>query len=116
MTERLKIERLLQGLYDARINGDLEAVCGSFSPDAVLRFSGASHANPTLAAAVGIGEFRPLLSLMIKTFKLRNWALLSMLVDGEKAAVHWRVDIHSRITGVTTPTELIDLGGVAEGP
>lgn len=115
MTERLKIERLLHGLYDARVSGDLGALCRAFSSDAVLRFSGAGQAGPTLVAAIGIGEFRPLLSLMIKSFELREWTLLSMIVDNEKAAVHWRARIHSRITGVTTPTELVDLVDVRDG-
>lgn len=115
MTERVKIERLLHGLYDARVNGDLGALCRSFSSDAVLRFSGAGQAGPTLVAAIGIGEFRPLLSLMIKSFKLREWTLLSMIVDNDKAAVHWRARIHSLITGVTTPTELVDLVAVRDG-
>jgi hypothetical protein len=32
-----------------------------------------------------------------------------MLIDGAQASVHWRADIHSKITGVVVPTELVDL-------
>jgi len=32
-----------------------------------------------------------------------------------RAAAHWRVDIHSKITGVVVPTELVDLIDVRGG-
>ncbi len=41
--------------------------------------------------------------------------MLSVVVDGNRAAVHWRVDIHSKITGVVVPTELVDLVEVSDG-
>lgn len=47
--------------------------------------------------------------LLVKTFRLTRFELCSQMIDGEHAAVHWRVDIHSRITGAILPTELVDL-------
>jgi hypothetical protein len=44
-----------------------------------------------------------------QTFRLTHFELCSQVIDGEHAEVHWRVDIHSRITGVIVPTELVDL-------
>jgi hypothetical protein len=46
---------------------------------------------------------------MVKTFKLGNHQILSMTIDGARAAVHWRADILSKITGTTAPTEMVDL-------
>ncbi len=114
MGERPQIERLLFGLYDARVGGDLDAVCLSFLPEAVFRFSGAGSTSPTLVTAVGIDEFRPLLSTLIKTFKLSEQTILTMIVDGGKVAVHWRAKIHSRITGVAKLTEFVDLVDVRD--
>ena len=54
-------------------------------------------------------KYRPLLEVMIRTFKLRNRETLSVLIDGTKAAVHWRADVYSRITGTTVATELVDV-------
>ena len=65
--------------------------------------------------AVGIAEFRPLLAIMIKSFKLSEQTILSMLIDGNKAAVHWRAKIYSRITGTTVLTELVDVVEVRDG-
>jgi hypothetical protein len=55
-----------------------------------------------------------LLALLIKTFSLIDLMVRSMTIDGAIAAVHWRANVHSRITGATVPTELIDIVEVRE--
>jgi ketosteroid isomerase-like protein len=116
MTERVEIERLLLELYAARVRGDLAAVCATFTNDANFQVAGASsNASPIAMKALGINEFRPLLAIMIKSFKLSEQTILAMLIDGEKAAVHWRAKIHSRITGTTVLTELVDVVEVRDG-
>jgi len=116
MTERVEIERLLLELYAARVRGDLAAVCATFTNDASFQVAGASStASPIAMKAVGVAEFRPLLAIMIKSFKLSEQSILSMLIDGAKAAVHWRAKVHSRITGTTVMTELIDVVEVKDG-
>jgi len=45
--------------------------------------------------------------VMIKTFKLRDQVILEVLIDGMKAAVHWRAGVYSRITGTMVLTELV---------
>ncbi len=115
MTDRLEIERLLRSLYAARVRGDLDAVCATFAHGAKFEIAGASHNSPIAVIAVGVAEFRPWLALMIKTFKLTDHTILSLLVDGMNAAVHWRARIHSKITGTTVFTELVDLVQVENG-
>ena len=117
MTERVEIERLLLALYAARVRGDLAAVCATFTNDASFQVAGASsNATPIAMKAVGVSEFRPLLAIMIKSFKLSEQSILAMpLIDGARAAVHWRAKIHSRITGTSVLTELIDVVEVREG-
>ena len=116
MIERVEIERLLLELYAARVRGDLAAVCATFTNDANFQVAGASsNASPIAMKAVGVSEFRPLLAIMIKSFKLTEQTILTMLIDGTKAAVHWRAKVHSRITGTTVLTELVDLVEVKNG-
>ncbi len=109
MMDRLKIDRLLRDLYAARVRGDLDAVCRSFLNDARFEIAGASHASPIAVTSVGVDKFRPLLALMIRTFKISDQSILSIIIEGLKAAVHWRATIHSRVTGTTIETELVDL-------
>src|SRR5690242_13500911 len=115
MTDRIATEQLLHNLYAARLHGDLDGVCGTFTPDAVFRIAGASYAGPMTMTAHGVGQIRPLLSMLIKTFPQSNQKVLSIVIDGKKAAVHWRVKIFSRVTGTTVPTELIDMLETRDG-
>ena len=115
MTDRLVIDRLLRELYAARAHGDLDGVCRTFSHDAKFQLAGASHASPIAITAVGIDEIRSWLALMLKTFQIYDQTILSLLIDGANAAVHWRARIHSRITGVAVVTELVDLVQIRDG-
>jgi ketosteroid isomerase-like protein len=115
MTDRLVTERLLHRLYAARVQGDLPGLIATFSKDAAFRFAGASNPVPVSISATGVDQFKPLLSILIKTFKINEHSIESMLIDGEKAAVHWRADIFSRITGIMVPTELVDIIEVRGG-
>jgi ketosteroid isomerase-like protein len=115
LTDRNAIENLLHSLYAARVRGDLRAVVDLFDPGAKFEMAGASNTSPIMVIALGVDEFRPWLTIMIKTFKLTDHAILSMLIDGDRAAVHWRARIHSKITGATVLTELVDLIHIGNG-
>jgi ketosteroid isomerase-like protein len=115
MTDRLGIEQLLRELYAARTDGHLDRVCALFAADAAFRIAGASDGKPIALTARGSAEIRTWLAVMLKTFRLTHYRLLSMIIDGDRAAVHWQVDIHSKISGVVVATELVDLVEVSGG-
>ena len=105
---------MLRDLYAARVSGDVDGVYDKFSPDARFQIAGASS-TPVAVTANGASEYRPLLAIMIKTFKLSDQEILSLLIDGAKAAVHWRAKIFSRLTGTTVQTELVDMIEIRNG-
>lgn len=111
MTDRIEIDHVLRELYAARVRGDLDGICGTFSHDAKFRIAGTSHGSPIAITAVGANEIPQWLSLMIKSFQLTDHTIQSIIIDGAKAAVHWK----ARITGATVLTELVDLVRVREG-
>jgi ketosteroid isomerase-like protein len=115
MTDRLQIEKLVRELHTARLEGDLERLCALYDDQARLRIAGSTDGKPIAIAAIGMAEIRPWLSILVKTFRLTQYTLLSLSVDVPRAAAHWRVDIHSKITGVVVPTELVDLIDVRGG-
>ncbi|MBV9829445.1 MAG: nuclear transport factor 2 family protein [Alphaproteobacteria bacterium] len=115
MTDRSDIEGLLRGLYAARGRGDLNAVCACFTDDAVFQIAGASNASPIAIKANGVAEFRPWLTLMLKTFSLAEINILRLIIDGDNAAGHWQARIHSRVTGAQVLTELVDIVRVRDG-
>jgi len=115
MTERRQVEEVLRALHAARMEGNLERLCALFAPEARMRIQGTSDGKPIAVGASGMGQIRPWLAILVKTFRLSEYKLLSLTIEGERAAAHWRVDIHSKITGALVPTELVDLIEVHEG-
>jgi ketosteroid isomerase-like protein len=113
--DRTGIEQLLQALYAARTGGQLERLCGLFAPDAHFKISGSSDGKAIAIAAKGAAEIRSWLGVMLKTFRITRHDILATVVDGSRASVHWRADIHSRITGITVVTELMDFVEVGDG-
>ena len=115
MTDRLQVEQLVRELHAARLEGNFERLCALYADEARLRIAGSTDGKPIAIAATGIEEIRPWLSILVKTFRLSEYTILSLAVDVPRAAAHWRVDIHSKITGVMVPTELVDLIDVRDG-
>jgi ketosteroid isomerase-like protein len=115
MTDRAQVEHLIKELHAARLQGDLERLCKVFAADARLRIAGSSDGKPIAIDASRIARIRPWLSILVKTFRLSRYELLSLTVEGQSAAAHWRVDIESKITGISIPTELVDLIEVRNG-
>lgn len=109
MMSRSEIEQLLRALYAARIAGRLDELCGLFAEHAAFKIGGASDGKPIAVAAKGAAEIRTWLAMFVKTFKISQHEILSMVIDGDRAAVHWRANIHSKITGTMVPTELVDI-------
>ena len=115
MTERSQVERLVKELHAARVAGDLERLCRVYAPDARLRIAGSSDGKPIAIDASRISSIRSWLSILVKTFRLSRYELLSLTIEGASAAAHWRVDIESKITGISIPTELVDLIEIRSG-
>ncbi len=109
MAERVVAERIIQDLHAARVAGDLAAMCRLFSEQGHFRIAGASADKPIAISADDLAAFRPWLAMLVKAFRVTNYELLSLVVEWPRATAHWRADIYSKITGVTVPTELVDL-------
>ncbi|HJS89934.1 MAG TPA: nuclear transport factor 2 family protein [Steroidobacteraceae bacterium] len=112
---RAEFEKLLSKLYAARAAGELEPLCALFAADALFKISGSSDGKPIALSARGTEEVRSWLSVLVKTFRITRHEIVSMVIDGQRAAVHWRASIHSRITGASVPTELVDLVETRDG-
>jgi ketosteroid isomerase-like protein len=109
VSERAVAERLIQQLHAARVGGDLAALCRLFAEDGRFEIAGASADKPVAIRAEGLAAFRPWLAMLLKVFRLSDYMLLSLIVEGPRAAAHWRANIYSKVTGITVPTELVDL-------
>lgn len=115
MTERAAAERMVHDLHGARIAGDLAAMCRLFADHGRFEIAGASADKPIAIRAQSLEELRPWLAMMTKVFRLTDYHLISLVVEGPRLSAHWRVNIFSKVTGVTVPTELVDLLELGDG-
>jgi ketosteroid isomerase-like protein len=115
MSERAVAERLVKGLHEARVRGDLAAMCGLFSDRGTFTIAGASADKPIGIREETLTAFKPWLSMMVKVFRLSEYELLSLVIEWPKATAHWRVKINSKVTGITVATELVDLIEIRDG-
>src|SRR5258708_5566842 len=114
MTSRDDIELTLRATYAARQRGDLDAIAGIFAPHARFQMAG-SNASPVATLVEGAEQYRPLLAGMIKTFEILDHKIVTMLIEGSKAAVQWHARMRSSVTGETVETDLFDLIEIEDG-
>ena len=108
MTDRATIEKTLRDAYAARCRGDMDAICCIFADNMHYEMSGARDASPVAARVDDAPGFRQMLSQQIKIFEMSDPEILSMVIEGDKAAVRWRAKVRSTVTGQTVTTELFD--------
>jgi ketosteroid isomerase-like protein len=109
VSERIVAQRAIQQLHAARLGGDLAGMCRVFADAGRFEILGASADKSIAIRANNLAEFRPWLSMLVKVFRLSNYQLLSLTIELPRVVAHWRVDIFSKVTGATVPTELVDV-------
>ncbi len=109
MADKALAQRSIETLHAARVAGDLAGMLSVFSADGQYEMLGASADKSIAIRAGNLAEFRPWLAMMVKVFRLSNYQLLSLTAESPRIVAHWRVDIYSKVTGVTVPTELVDV-------
>ncbi len=106
---------MVRDLHSARIAADLAGMCALFADHGRFEIAGASADKPIAIRAENLADFRPWLAMMTKVFRLTDYHLISLLVDGPRLSAHWRANIFSKVTGVTVLTELVDLMELHDG-
>ncbi len=89
-------------------------MCALFADTGRFQILGASADKPISIQADDLKGFKPWLAMMVKVFKINNYAVLATVVEWPRATVHWRADIYSKVTGATVHTELVDILEVSE--
>ena len=113
--DRASIQAVLEALYTARSDGDLDQLTGLFAEDGHFRISGSGDGKPIAIMANGAGAIHGWLTVLLKSFSISRREMLVTVIEGPQAAVHWRATIHSRITGAQVVTELMDHVEVSAG-
>jgi ketosteroid isomerase-like protein len=109
MGDRASIEKIVKDAYTARNAKNLDAIMSMFTPNATFRLAGSPAAFPGAVRAQGETELRASIGALIRAFDFLEQQMLASVIEGNKAAFHWRVRLRHNPTGEIHETELFDL-------
>ena len=115
MNDRAAIEAMLRDAYAARVRGDVDATVRHFADDAVFTLAGAKEASPVAMRCTDCEALRGALGGLVGAFEFKDHQIVSLIVEGQKAAVHARVRVRATATGEEVTTEMVDLVTVRDG-
>lgn len=115
MIERVAIEALLRDAYAARVQGDLDKVMSYFHPECRFRLVGPADVAPACHPQCGCDAVREHMAGLINTFAFSKFETLGLIVEGERAAHHWRADVTFVPTGKTENFEALDMVTFEDG-
>src|SRR5271167_4193945 len=99
MTSRSRIEAAVRSLWEARLRGDLEGTLKDAAENIVFGLNARGTGQESLSErARGKAAIRPILEQLFETWRFDDWKQISLLIDGEKALLHWT----ARVTCVPT--------------
>jgi len=109
MTDRARIEEIINNAYDARHAGNVDAIMACFRPDATFELCGSAATFPAASRVQGEAGLRGTFAALIGEFDFLERTLLMSVIEDNKAAMHWRVRLRHVRSGETHETELFDL-------
>ena len=115
MADKTEVERIVRSAYAARVAGDVDGVMRHFADQAQFSLAGSEAASPIPISATGIAAVREVMRRLVESFRFHEATVLHLLVDGDMAAVHWRLRVSAVGRGEEVETEILDLVRVSGG-
>ena len=115
VTDRETVKTLIERAYESRRMGDIEAIMAFFHPESTFTLAGSNQHSAAAGRAQGHGALRTTLAGLIETFEFIERDIISLVIDGEKAAVHCRVKLRFIPKDRTVTTDLLDLWTFRDG-
>lgn len=115
MNTREEIEALVRSAYAARMAGDVDDLMTHFSDGAVFSLAGSAATSPVPMVAGGKAAIRETLRRLVDGFEFKEMRVVSILVDGPQAAVHWHARVRATGSGYEAETDILDLVRVENG-
>ena len=110
MTSRGQIEDMIRALWAARLRGDLEGTLKDVAEDGAFSLNARGVGEKSMSEpARGKAAIRPVLRLLIESWRFEDWKQVSLLVDGEKALLHWTAHVVCVPTGKSENFDVFDL-------
>jgi|GEM_PF-619127 len=116
MTDSETIRKIVRSTYEARTQGDLTGTMAAFANDIVFEFYGEGTRLPNVASETrGKPAVGKILRELIDNFRFSDWREISFVVEGEKAALHWRATVTHTPNGRSETFDVFDFYTFRDG-
>ncbi len=112
---RQDFEKLILSMYATRNSNDPQKTAELFADDAVFQLAGVSGPGKAPARAERRKDLHALMHQLVTTWEWLDFEILDLLIDGEKAAVHYRTKQRFIPTNEIVETNLVDLVTLRDG-
>jgi len=115
MASRENMLALIKDAYAARDGADTDSLVTAFHPEGAFALMGDKSALELAGRMQGHPTLRAAFTQLTAGFGFENREILAELVDGDRVAVHSRVNVRYHPTGKTVSTEILDLFRFQDG-
>ena len=109
MADRTRLETVINEIYDARIRGDVDTIIRHMDEGVEFSIAGCAASSAIPCTVVGTAALRDALGQLISAFEFRNRRVLDLMIDGDRAVVHWKVQVRVPTSGEEAETDLLDV-------
>lgn len=115
MTDLKAMRALVAEAYEARGHGNIDGVMSAFHADALFQIVGDKKVLPIAEAFRGHANVREAMNQFIASFEFIGREIISIIAEGDRAAVHSRLTIRFTPKNMTVTTEVVDLFKFKDG-
>jgi ketosteroid isomerase-like protein len=106
---RDEIEATIRDLYARRLNNDAAQVTGQFAADARFALSGDPAASRVACSVDGHENLCSLMANLVETWRWHDVKFHSIIIDGNRAAVNYKLTVTHVPSGQTVETDIVDV-------
>jgi ketosteroid isomerase-like protein len=104
------MEQTVRSLYAARVRGDLDGTVKDLADDVVFSLNGKGTGVPAMSQdCCGKAAVREAIGQLIDNWRFDDWKETSLLVDGNKMALHWTARITFVPNGKSASMDVVDM-------
>jgi ketosteroid isomerase-like protein len=109
MTSRDEMLETIMQAYKAREEGNIEGLMAAFHPNAVFDLKGDKRTLQVAGTVEGHSHVSAALSQFIKVFQFKKRDILDVIVDGDRVAIHSRLEVAFVPNSKSFASEVLDI-------
>jgi ketosteroid isomerase-like protein len=106
--DKAEIAALVRAAYAARLAGDVPLMLSYFADDARFSRHAQALAAPDAPPIRGHEAIAAAFRALVGAYTLSDWRDISLVVDGDRAALHWRATVTVARTEATETFDVFD--------